>query len=335
MPIAAQLFEETEDDSDRWYPVAAAAGNSTPAEVKKTTLPRQKILHGTLSVPFDLSTFEPKVYSEWEPLGIGGFHLRSSSVDKLGAENCTECGFLEGVCADITGSYLKGVSFGKLAARGETPAYPIEWGLLGADGQAIWIGLSKLLGTEELILSPMTVAATMGTQQQLPVSERLIISAALERLSESVAEDRTRALKEASQAIHKTGIIPEAALFAIQMLLNSKRSRRVDDATDLLSFLGRDTINTIAYVHSLANPPDGTNDDFWYALIRAAGHTGDRSLADHFLGSRYLALQEASVVAIGDVGDGSARDDLRKVAEDTKRSLLIRELAEELASDLS
>jgi hypothetical protein len=338
MAIAAQRFEETEHEPELEYPwvVLTAAGNSTQTEARKIILPRRQ-LHGAAAVR--LTTLEPRVCSDWEPIEIGGTHLSGGHAEKVGAENWTpkyppDAIFLEGACLDVSGLYLKGGSFGKLGAENLLPTYPLEWGFLDSEGRAVFVVSSKSLAMKEPYGSSMYVGPMTHTQQQLPVSERLVIATALESLSKSIAEDRTQALEAASQAINKAGVFPGAALFAIKMLLNSKRSRRVDDATDLLCSLGLHTINTIAYLQSLVNPPDGNNDDLWYALIRAAGHAGDRSLADHFLGSQYLTLQEASVVAIADVGDNATLGDLKAIAEDTNRSPLIRELAEELASDL-
>ena len=340
MATAAQLIEETERESEIEYQsvVLTAAGNSAPTEARKIILPARK-LHGNAAAgPFKLTTLEPRVYADWEPIAIGGAQLGGSFAEKVGAENWVakyplEVIFLEGACLDVSGISVKGGSFGKLGLENLLPAYPLEWGLLDSDGRATFVISGKSLAVP--YVSSMYVAPMTHTQQQLPVSERLIIATALETLSKNVAEGRTRALEAASQAINNAGVFPEAALFALQMLLNSKRSRRVDDATDLLSLLGLDTIRPIAFLQSLANPPDGSNDDFWYALIRAAGHVGDRSLADYFLGSQHLALQEASVVAIADVGDVGTLKDLRAIAQDTNRSSLIRELAGELASDLS
>jgi hypothetical protein len=342
MATAAQLIEETEHGSDLEYPRVSltAAGNSSPTEARQIILPCRNLHGAAAGVPSKLTTLEPRVFSDLEPIEFGGTHLGGGLAGKVGAENWTakyplDVVFLEGaclVCLDVSGLYLKGGSFGKLEPENLFSAYPLE--LLDSEGRATYVVSSKSLATKGPYVSSMCVAPMTHTQQHLPVSERLIIATALESLSKSEAEDRTRDLEAASQAINKAGVFPGAALFAIQMLLNSKRSRRVDDATDLLSSLGLETINSIAYLQFLVNPPDGNNDDLWYALIRAAGYVGDRSLANHFLESQYLALQEASVVAIADVGDSATLSDLKRIAEDTNRSHLIRELAEELASDL-
>ena len=68
-------------------------------------------------------------------------------------------------------------------------------------------------------------------------------------------------------------------------------------------------------------------------LIRAAGRTCNRDIVKRFLDSRFLAIAEATVWALGDIGDAEALKDLKLVAKDSSRPQIIREIAEELVSD--
>ena len=108
-------------------------------------------------------------------------------------------------------------------------------------------------------------------------------------------------------------------------MLSAHRSGRLDDTIDILSLLGRDVVRTVAQARLSTFAPDGSNDDYWYALIRAAGRTGDREIPGRFLESRFIALEEAAVQALGDIGDSTALKELRRVANDPRRSQLIRE----------
>ncbi len=161
------------------------------------------------------------------------------------------------------------------------------------------------------------------------------IEAALDRVRVAVGQDKVRAQFEATHAITRAGASIEDVDRAIRSLLSVHRSGRLDDTIDILALLGRDVVHAVARARLSTFTPDGNNDDYWYALIRAAGRTGDHEIPRYFLESRFIALEEAAVQALGDVGDSAALEDLRRVANDPQRSQLIRELAEELASDLT
>ncbi len=167
------------------------------------------------------------------------------------------------------------------------------------------------------------------------LSNRVSIESALDLLLTSVAQDKVRAVTEAAQAITRAGASAENVDRAIRTLLSAKRSGGLDDATDILTLLGGNVVRSVVETHLPVFAPDGSNDDYWYVLIRAAGRTGDREIPKRFLESRLLALEEAAVLALGDIGDFAALEDLRRVVNDSRRPQIIRELAEELVSDLA
>ena len=161
------------------------------------------------------------------------------------------------------------------------------------------------------------------------------IEAALDQVRIAVGQDKVRAQFEATHTITRAGASVEDVDRAIRLLLGVHRSGRLDDAIDILALLGRDVVHAVAQARLSVFAPDGSNDDYWYVLIRAAGRTGDHDLLRRFLGSRFIALEEAAVQALGDIGDSTALKDLRRIANDPRRSQLIRELAEELASEIT
>lgn len=180
------------------------------------------------------------------------------------------------------------------------------------------------------------IAGHLGLAQRA-VSNELAVS--LDKIRKEVAGHRLKALSAAASAIRATSIYPmspaETATWAIRELLKYPGNNRIDNAIDLLCSLGQDLINEI-FLYGLAiNPPDGNNDDFWYSVIRSLGLTGNRSLSGQFVKSGRIALQEAAVEALGDVGDTHAITELRTIARDASYPTMIRELANELATDLS
>jgi hypothetical protein len=166
-------------------------------------------------------------------------------------------------------------------------------------------------------------------------SDYTAIRNALTRVRTTVAQEKVRAQDAAAQAIIRAGASAENVDRALQVLLSEHRSGRLDDAVDILKLLGREVVRTVFKNALSTYAPDGDNDDYWYVLIRAAGRTGVGDISRHFLRSPFLALEEAAVQALGDIGDAAALDDLRIIAKETGRPQLVRELAEELASDLA
>jgi len=155
----------------------------------------------------------------------------------------------------------------------------------------------------------------------------------LDRVRTAVAEGRARAQGEAAAILTGAGV--GAVDAAIKALLSVHRSGNVDDAIDILTLLGSNVVRALAEDCLRAFPPDGTNNDYWYALIRAAGRTGDQALPRRFLRSQFIDLEEAALEALRDLGDSEALNELTRVASDHTRSRIIRELAKELASDLA
>lgn len=161
-------------------------------------------------------------------------------------------------------------------------------------------------------------------------SWRAAIEGALRRVQEASGVAKAKARTEAVQAIIRAGTSTEVLDHAVRSIIGVHRSGRLDDAIDILSELGRVRIRSLAETWWRAFAADGTNDDYWYAVIRAAGRSGDRGIPKKFLDSRFVALKEAAVEALGDIGDPVALEDLRQVAGDSDQPDFIRELAKEL-----
>ena len=111
---------------------------------------------------------------------------------------------------------------------------------------------------------------------------------------------------EAVQAINRTGAFTQVVDHVIRSLIRVHRSGRIDDAIDILSELGNLRIRALATTLEQTFAPNGSDHDYWYAVIRAAGRSGDREIPKSFLSSRFTALQEAAVEALGDIGDHAA-----------------------------
>jgi hypothetical protein len=62
---------------------------------------------------------------------------------------------------------------------------------------------------------------------------------------------------------------------------------------------------------------------------------GDRETIIEFFNSTNFSIQEAVVEALSDLGDSMALGDLNRIADDSARPESIRNLALELATDIS
>jgi hypothetical protein len=167
------------------------------------------------------------------------------------------------------------------------------------------------------------------------VSGSASIWAALARVQAAVAQEKLRAEAEVASAIIRAGATTYIVDRTVRALLGERHSRRLEDATDVLVLLGSTVVRELARTALSKSPPDETNEDYWYSLIRAAGHTANAEIVRHFLESQFPALQEAAVHALGDIGGPAAIEDLKRVANDPARFEYVRELAAELVSDLS
>jgi hypothetical protein len=150
------------------------------------------------------------------------------------------------------------------------------------------------------------------------------IDDSLTRMLASSGEPKVEARQSVILALARAGKSIGQVRRAIQTILNSHRSGRLDDATDLLVGLGGDV------VQSLASESESRHDDYSYVLIRAAGRVGERRIAERYIDSAVLALQEASVEAFADLGDNVM---LQSIANDSRKSQFIRDLAQEMASE--
>ena len=168
-----------------------------------------------------------------------------------------------------------------------------------------------------------------------PSIEYAQIEAALGHAQTTQGVEKVRAQADAVQAIIRAGATSEIVDHAVRSLIGTHRSGRLQDAIDILTQLGGDAVRSLADAWQRTFAPNGTNDDCWYAVIRAAARTGNREIARRFLDSRFIALEEAAVEALGDIGDAAALEDLGRTANDLSRPQFIRELAQELLSDLA
>ena len=157
----------------------------------------------------------------------------------------------------------------------------------------------------------------------------------LHRLCSTAGIAKALARTEAVQAIMQAGASTTIVDQALRSIIDVHRSGRLDDAIDILSELGRTRIHDLAAARLGTFPPDGTNDDYWYAIIRAAGRLGDRQTVETLLSLGNAALKEAAIEALGDIGGSEALGDLRRLSGDSNQPEFIRKLAEEVASDLA
>jgi hypothetical protein len=101
------------------------------------------------------------------------------------------------------------------------------------------------------------------------------------------------------------------------------------EALDVLSDLGDVALNLVD-MSLRQNPPNGTNDEYWYVLIRGLGKAGNLEMVRQFARSPYRALREAAAEALRDLGDEKSLS--RIASEDSSQSL--RETAQELLCEL-
>jgi hypothetical protein len=126
---------------------------------------------------------------------------------------------------------------------------------------------------------------------------------------------------------HECGI--EALRAATEQLSSSRSTGRLGDAIDVLSELG-ELVKDLVDTSLRESPPNGTNDDYWYVLIRGLGKTGNANILREFASSPYRSLREAVAEAFHDLKDESA---LSQIASGDS-SQFIREIAQELLDDL-
>ena len=167
------------------------------------------------------------------------------------------------------------------------------------------------------------------------VCDDLRIRTALEQIRNSVAQQKSVAQAEAIKAVERTGNVVHFAGMAIRTLLEGKRSGRFDDAIDLLRLIDHKDLCILIERASEVNFRPAVDDDYWYVLIRALNREEDLRLLKGFLDSPHLALQEAAVQAIGDIGTPAAVEMLKRIAGDSTRRRVIQKLAAELVSDLA
>jgi hypothetical protein len=121
----------------------------------------------------------------------------------------------------------------------------------------------------------------------------------------------------------------EALRAAMEQVSSSRSTGHFGDAIDVLSDLG-DVVKDLADTSIRESPPNGTNDDYWYVLIRGLGKTGNGDILRQFARSPYRSLREAVAEAFRDLKDESS---LSQIASEDS-SQFIREIAQELLDEL-
>jgi hypothetical protein len=193
-----------------------------------------------------------------------------------------------------------------------------------------WIESGRLLD-ERVPPLPITLRAfTAGAaNDQIPAALRAVLSAA--------GPSRTAAEKQAATLILRAGASIHLLNRVVELLISSRKSGRIDAAIDILTLLGRETVHSFAEDRLHSSPPNGSNlsDDYWYAVIRSAGRVEDREIIERLIDSPNPSIQEAAVEALADVGGSLSRDLLHRIANDPHRPSQLRDLAREIASEMS
>lgn len=121
----------------------------------------------------------------------------------------------------------------------------------------------------------------------------------------------------------------------LEGFLSSKRPGRLDDAIEILPHAGAEFHRFIMETRTV-NPPETTDPDYWYVLIRASGRTPDGrqtdDLIDWALNTGSRPLMEAAILALADRADDRSIARLRELANKCP-SPFIRELVEEVLDD--
>ncbi len=120
---------------------------------------------------------------------------------------------------------------------------------------------------------------------------------------------------------------------ALTLLSSSAEPSRLDDAIDLLCELDND-LESFVIEELKYSPPNGSNDDYWYVLVRALGKSNKAAVVRALVNSPFRVVREAVVEALGDLADQFSIATLKQIAQ-TDKSVFIRELAEEIASELA
>jgi hypothetical protein len=115
----------------------------------------------------------------------------------------------------------------------------------------------------------------------------------------------------------------------IEVLIATNSPGSTGEALDVLSDFGDAALNLVN-MSLRQNPPNGTNDDYWYVLIRGLGKTGNAEIVRQFAQSPYRTLREAGAEALRDLGDEKSL--YRIASEDSSQS--VRETAQELLREL-
>jgi hypothetical protein len=168
-----------------------------------------------------------------------------------------------------------------------------------------------------------------------PSKEFQAIESLLDRVRLTGANEKVRNLQEAARLIRQMGASTDIVDRVIRRLIAERRSDGLDDAIDILTLLGGSVVDSVVKSSLSTYPPTTGNEDYWYALIRASGKTRNRNISESFLSSPILALEEAAVQALAEIGDTSAIASLRRVAATPSEPQLIRELAAELLTDFA
>jgi len=120
---------------------------------------------------------------------------------------------------------------------------------------------------------------------------------------------------------------------ALSILVAESEPGRLDDAVDLLCELA-DHLIAFSINELRVNPPNGMNDDRWYAIIRALGKLNHRIMVQGFRHSPYRTVREAVVEALGDLGDTESLKMPSEIAQQDE-SPFIRQISQDIALELT
>jgi hypothetical protein len=119
---------------------------------------------------------------------------------------------------------------------------------------------------------------------------------------------------------------------SINYLVAAHSAEKIDNAIDLLAMLEPSILEPFAWNALTSSPPDHTNDEYWYAVIRALGRAGRSEIIEPLSRFSVSSVREAVAEALSDIRDAKSLALLRKMAE-ADSSPFIRKLANELCTE--
>jgi hypothetical protein len=156
------------------------------------------------------------------------------------------------------------------------------------------------------------------------------LSELVDRFHQSIGRAKNPVRLELVTFLRKSKSRLSALRATIELLIATPSSPgSTGEALDVLSDLGDVALNFVN-MSLRQNPPNGTNDDYWYVLIRGLGKTGNAEIVRQFAQSPYRTLREAAAEALRDLGDEKSLS--RIASEDSSQS--VRETAQELLFEL-